>query len=128
MFDLMNFAFALLLSSILPAIAYVHRMLDANGSVASAIVIFTVVFSMGVLWFSLLPAFVLIAMAGTAYKYKVKRKKGLAEKIEGRGIANVLANSLAPLVSSVLFFFTQNPAFLLAYVGSIAAATADTTS
>ena len=74
-------------------------------------------------------SFFILGTAFTKYKYEIKKREGVAESRGGvRGFTNVFANGLVALCGAVLYGIYGDLAFLALYVGSIAAATADTTA
>ncbi|MCX8202295.1 MAG: DUF92 domain-containing protein [Candidatus Micrarchaeota archaeon] len=68
-------------------------------------------------------AFLVIGVGITKYMYEEKKEKGVYE--HERSWQNVLSNSLFPLISCGLYFFTQDSKWIMAYVASFAGAMAD---
>jgi uncharacterized protein (TIGR00297 family) len=101
-------------------------MLDQIGIIIAllmGVIIFLLGDPYGMQMLVLMFFFLLISVIAT--KYGVSSKKKL-DIFEGeRGWRNVISNGLVPTVMAIMFFATKDSMFVLAYIGSIAAITAD---
>ncbi|MFQ5800558.1 MAG: TIGR00297 family protein [Candidatus Hydrothermarchaeales archaeon] len=102
--------------------------LDKKGSAAAFFVGLVVYVSLGLTGFLVLLSLHLIGAIVTRAGYEKKLKKGIAQK--KRSFENVIANGLLPAIAAALsaLFNSYSPLFFIAYVSTIAAATADTVS
>lgn len=101
-------------------------MLDIPGTIAALILGIVVIVASGayaVQNFFLLLLFLVISVIATKYRYAEKRVKGLYE--HERGWQNVFSNGLMPGICIIGFALTGSHAWLGAFAGSLAAATAD---
>lgn len=119
---LFTFAFAIFII----VYAYWKNKIDRSAMIASGIVGFTVLFSLGDYWHMI---YLVLAFFGfgnliTKYRYSVKEKYRVEEGV--RTFRNVFGNGGAATVFSILYFITQSPILLLGVVGSVATASADT--
>jgi len=118
-------AATVVLSAAIILYAFLKKKIDASGFVAAGVVGLAVLLSVGPEWLYLILAFFILGNVVTRYKYKVKDDEGLAEK--SRSFKNVLGNGGAAIVYALLYrLIDNNPLFLLGFLGSMAAATADT--
>lgn len=79
-----------------------------------------------IMWFSLMVALFVSGSVTAKFKRNYKFKVGVAERAKGRNIWNVIGNGGVATIFAVLYYFTQNDAFIFAYAGSIASACSDT--
>ncbi len=101
------------------------RVIDFSGFLASLLVGLSVIILLPTIYF--IPLFLLFAIGGATarYKWELKRKIGKAERKEGRTYANILANGLVAVACSILYYLTNSPIFLFAYLASVAEACGD---
>ncbi|WOF17280.1 TIGR00297 family protein [Methanoplanus sp. FWC-SCC4] len=120
---------AIIISFTFGYLSYKMKAADLSGLFSGALMgILIIVFS-DITWFFVMLTFFVMGTAFTKYKYEKKKAEGLAESRGGaRGFMNVFANGLVSLCAAVLFGIYQHPAFVALFLGSIAAATADTTA
>jgi uncharacterized protein (TIGR00297 family) len=77
--------------------------------------------------FAIILLFFLLSGLATKFHYDKKKAKGIAEAKGGaRGYKNVFGNGLFALIVLVLELSNGGGAFIAAYLGAVAAATADT--
>lgn len=108
------------------AVAYRRSWLDAGGAVTAALLGWALLISpMPV---SIVPALIFFLL-GTAFSL-LPAKKARSERPEGpsRTAVQVIANGGVPVVSMLLFFLTEHPAFLAGFLAGFAAALSDTAS
>ncbi|MFA4839093.1 MAG: DUF92 domain-containing protein [Candidatus Neomarinimicrobiota bacterium] len=98
------------------------------GGAAGAMLLGSIVFSIGgINWvIPMATFFVLSSILSKIGKIKKTLLKGMVEKGSNRDIMQVYANGGVSLVMAVLYFFTSQNLFYLMFLGSLAAATADT--
>ena len=106
--------------------AYWRKKIDLSAVIASGIVGFLVLFSLGDNWplIYLILVFFGVGNFITRYGYSVKRKYRIEQDV--RSFRNVFGNGGAATVFSILFFITNLPIFLLGIIGAMATASADT--
>mgnify|MGYP001146459376 CR=1 FL=1 len=116
-----------LLSLAISAVAYRGRSLSRSG-VLGAIVVGTITFGLGGWrWGLLLIAFFLLA--SLLSHYRRGQKQALAEKFakgHRRDLGQVLANGGLGALLAILYFFRPNDLIFSAFLGSMAAVSADT--
>jgi len=116
-----------LLSLAISAVAYRGRSLSQSG-VLGAIVVGTITFGLGGwTWGLLLIAF--FVLASLLSHYKVGQKQALAEKFakgHRRDLGQVLANGGLGALLAILYFFRPSDLLFTAFLGSMAAVSADT--
>ena len=118
-------AATIVLSAAIILYAYLRKKIEFTGFAASGFVGLAALLSVGPEWLYLILAFFILGNLVTRYKYKVKEDEGLAEK--SRSFKNVFGNGGAAIVYALLYrLVDNNPLFLLGFLGSMAAATADT--
>jgi len=101
-------------------------LLDVPGLVASIAIGAVVLFFSGQFWlqnFILLFSFLILGVAVTKWRHDEKKERGLYE--HERSWKNVLSNGGVPALCCIAYYFIPNPAWIAAYVGSLAAATSD---
>jgi len=76
--------------------------------------------------FTVLISFFILSLAIDKVKKLKKREDTITKKEGARDLVQVIANGLIPMVMAMLFAFTVNYAFLVAFVASLAEAFADT--
>ncbi|MDD5765074.1 MAG: DUF92 domain-containing protein [Candidatus Marinimicrobia bacterium] len=98
------------------------------GGAAGAMLLGSIVFSIGGLnWvIPMATFFVLSSILSKIGKIKKTLLKGMVEKGSNRDIMQVYANGGVSLVMAVMYYFTSQNLFYLMFLGSLAAATADT--
>ena len=101
-------------------------LLDFPGLISSLIIGAVVLYFSGSLWFQnfvLLFSFLILSVFVTRWRHEEKRERGLYE--HERGWKNVLSNGGIPALCCILYYFYPSPAWISAYVGSLAAAISD---
>src|SRR2546425_3680775 len=118
---------------VLSGLAYLRKVLTADGTIAAFGVGFFIGVFGGVTWLLLLLFFLLSSFAATRYRFALKEAMGVQEGARGeRRASNVLANGLAPAFMAVLGFPSLGGAILdkelsgLLFVSALAVAGADT--
>lgn len=107
-------------------LAYMIKIIDRYGAIASVPIGFIILYFGSVSWFFILLSFFVTASLFT--KYKQKQKIGLSEENKDvRGWKNVLANGGPSASFAILFYLFNNDAiFALSFAGSISFAMSDT--
>ena len=127
--EITSLVFALIISFAFGYSAYRMKAADKSGLFSGALMGLLIIVFTDVRWFLLMFIFFILGTAFTKYKYEVKKHEGVAESRGGvRGFLNVFANGLIALCGAVLFGIYGELAYISLFVGSIAAATADTTA
>lgn len=101
-------------------------LLDALGLLSvlfSAVLVFLLSGSYALQNLGIALTFLIIGVGITKYMYEEKKEKGVYE--HERSWQNVLSNSLFPMIVCGLYYITQNPSWILAYVSAFAGAMAD---
>ena len=102
------------------------KTLDFSGALCASLIGAVILTFLGWSGFGLLIAFFLLGTLSTRYGYGRKKLMGVAQSSAGRrSAANVLANGLVPTFCAVAAGISS-PSFSWAFVGSLAAVTADT--
>jgi uncharacterized protein (TIGR00297 family) len=125
-----TFWLALALCTLLGVFAYSKKVLDLKASVTASALGFIIILYSDFFWFMLLLIFLVVSYIVTMWKYSMKDKDGNSEGLVGeRGIRNVLANGIIPLMivifSGVIDDLSSGLAGFL-FIVSIAIATSDT--
>lgn len=115
-------------SVLLGFLAYKTKIVNIYGFLSGVVISFGVLVFVGLYYFTVFFAFVIIGGIATAYEYKKKRKAKVAEKESGRSIANVLGNGAPPMVFAAFYGLTSDTTMLYGFVCSISAIAADTAS
>jgi uncharacterized protein (TIGR00297 family) len=107
------------------------RLLNASGAFAAFVLGTTIIVTTNIFWLLLLMSLLVLAGVATRAKYEEKAARGTGEAREGvRRTRNVLANGLVPtlvaLVHQPIDAWLGAGASSLLFVGSVAAAAADT--
>ena len=127
--EITSLVLALVISFAFGITAYRMKAADRSGLFSGALMGLLIIVFSNVTWFLLMLTFFILGTAFTKYKYEIKKREGVAESRGGvRGFTNVFANGLVALCGAVLYGIYGDLAFISLYVGSIAAATADTTA
>lgn len=107
--------------------AVILRTIDSRGLLASLTVGLAIIYGGGIAWFIIVAVFFALGVAFTLYKYGYKKKLGGAQEKGGaRSWPNIMANGGLASVFAVGEFFHPGQAFAALFLGSIAAAAADT--
>lgn len=117
---------AILVVVFLGLILYISGSLDISGTIAGCIIGAIVLIAGGYRWFLLLALFVVLGNLSTYHNYKEKLESGITHG--KRTIGNVLANGGIPCISAIIYNFVSLDILAIAFVGSLASATADTLS
>jgi len=111
-------------------LAYVAFRLKAltPGGAAGAMLLGSIVFSIGGIFWVIPMAtfFVLSSILSKIGKLRKTLLKGMVEKGSQRDILQVYANGGISLIMSILYFYTSRDIYFYMFLGSLAAATADT--
>lgn len=120
---------ALLVSSATSIIAIGIKALTLRGGIAMWLMGFWIYLSLGWKGFLIPVVFFALASCFTKMGYERKCAKPVAERRGGqRGVKEVLANGIVPLVLTVPIVLTDSNLFRLGYVGAWATALCDTSS
>jgi len=114
-------------SFLLAFAAYRLKALTLGGA-AGAMLLGSIVFSIGGIFWVIPMAtfFILSSILSKIGKLKRTILKGMVEKGSRRDIMQVYANGGISLIMAILYHFTSNDLYYLMFLGSLAAATADT--
>jgi uncharacterized protein (TIGR00297 family) len=124
-----RFMAALLLTVAFALAAKFSRSVSPSGTVAGAVLAFILYLGGGAGMFAALVTVFVVASATTRVGYWRKQTLGLAERREGRGASQVLANISAASVMAALALVANHPeGWLIAAVAALAEAAADTAS
>lgn len=108
-------------------ISYKTRAVDKSGLYAGFIIGSLILLLGGWGMFWLIAYFFVAASIATRYKYDYKRARGVAEDKGGsRSLGNVLGNGLVASLLAILEFLFGGEYWMIAYLGSVSAVTADT--
>lgn len=120
---------AIIISFIFAFISYKMKAADMSGLLSAALMgILIIVFS-DVRWFLVMLTFFILGAGFTKFKYEKKKSEGVAESKGGvRGFINVFANGLVSLCAAVLYGISPEPMYIALFIGSVAAAMADTSA
>jgi uncharacterized protein (TIGR00297 family) len=118
----------------LSSIAYHRKILDRNGCILAFLMGALIGFFGHIVWLVVLLIFLFTSFGATKWRYKLKKKKKVAEPKGGkRGFENVLANGYVPTIIALLSveYFPGFPHFPKPVAGvmfliSISAAASDT--
>jgi len=123
------------ISAVLGYIAYALDTASIPGMLTGVLLSLLTIVLGGYGWFAMLITFFGLGGLSTKYEYEAKQDRGIAEENEGaRGSGNVLANSIAALLSvlawaaSPTHLAVDPQLFLYAFAGAVAAAMTDTFS
>jgi len=116
----------ILIAFIFLLFAYMKGKIDSSALIASGIVGFTVLFSLGDKWpyLWLILAFFFMGNLVTKYKYSRKESNGVAEGI--RTWKNVFGNGGSATIFALLYGITGEGILLLGFIGAMATAAGDT--
>ncbi len=122
-----NYIAAVVLTPFIIAFALSKKVLTKRGVLAAVVLDIAVSISLGNFGFVMLLSFLLLSTAIDKLK---KRKKSKGSEIEKRGeerdFVQVFANGLVPIVFALLYLFSNEFIFVIAYVASLAECFADT--
>ena len=118
---LVDFIIGLGLSLIIAYIAYTKESLNFSGFLG-AVIFGTMLYFFGtfIVWSALIVFFI---SSSILTKLHEKTDKNYSQ---GRGIKSVISNALIATICSILYYFIQEPLYLVASIASIAASNADT--
>jgi uncharacterized protein (TIGR00297 family) len=102
------------------------RGVDRSGMIAGGVACFLLFVGAGPAGFAVLAALFLLTWISTRFGYRRKQDLGIAERGEGRGAWQVLANLAIPALGSAVFGVTGNGVWLFATVAALAEAATDT--
>ncbi|MEO2117694.1 MAG: TIGR00297 family protein [Methanocaldococcus sp.] len=123
--ELLRLFVSILVVCVLALLIKKSKCLDNNGIICSSIMGFILLYFCGFKYLILLLSFFVLGVLVSKVGLEKKRSKKIAETC--RGLRNVLANGLIPILFAILTIFGFNWA-LIGYISSIAAATSDTFS
>lgn len=111
------------------AFAYGAKSVTVSGAVGGVFLGTWIYGFLGWRGFAIVAGFFILASLFTRFGFGIKRKKGIAQKKEGRRThREAFANGLVGAVCATLSFFTGNFMYTLGFVASFATALADTTA
>ncbi|MDO7975723.1 DUF92 domain-containing protein [Oceanotoga sp. DSM 15011] len=124
---MLNFFIGLFFSSIIAIIAYKSNSLTFSGSLC-AIFVGTLIYTFGGFYLSIIMiSFFVSSSLITKFKKEIKNDfEKLYKKTSKRDYTQVLVNSLPAIIYSILYFYSKNNMFLVAYGVFFAAANSDT--
>lgn len=117
--------FAVALTLVIGYIVYEARIMDITGVMSGAIMGILVITFTDIRWFMILMVFFTLGGIFTRYKYEYKKSLDIAQ-IGMRNYSNVLGNGLVALAAAICSKVYNDPIFLVAFLGAVATATADT--
>lgn len=107
--------------------AYRLKTADIPGLFSAALVGVLLIVFAGISWFMIMLSFFILGAIATRFHMDYKKSLHVEEEKGGvRGYVNVFANGLVSVCAAVGYGVTQHPAFVAAYLGSVATAAADT--
>ncbi len=110
--------------------AYSKKVLDSRASILASLIGLIIILYTDLFWFFLLLFFLIVSYIVTVWRYNYKRERGISEGKGGeRGVKNVLANGIVPLIIALLAEPLDSVADGLSgfmFISAIAIATADT--
>jgi len=113
--------------AVLAIFAIKAKAIDVSGAIAGAVICFIVFLAGGFPWLSVIVAFFVISSILTRYHYDYKKKLGSAQEKGGvRSWPNTLANGSIAGIAAVAEILTHQDIFIVAFLGSVAAAMSDT--
>jgi uncharacterized protein (TIGR00297 family) len=111
----------------LALLAIKSKAIDVSGALSGALISFTVFLAGGLSWLLVIVAFFTISSLLTRFRYDYKKRLGSAQEKGGvRSWPNTLANALIAGLAAVAEIVTHQDLFVVAFLGSIAAAMSDT--
>ena len=111
---------------VLGVVAYGINALDPLAAVASVVIGMILILTGGIIPFIVLCVF--FASGVVATRYRAMEKEEYRVRMPRRGVNNVIANGLAPVVFMVLRSVSGNNMFFYGFLGAVATVTADTLS
>ena len=103
------------------------KILDFIGTISSIFMGNLIYLVTGIGGFILVVEFFIVGFICTRFRFKQKRRKGIAQEKGGiRSWENVIANGFAFSLFGTLYYLTSNELFLIGFITSIAIATGDT--
>lgn len=123
----MNDVIVFLIVSIFSYLAYRENALRLSGAIAATFVGTAVFIGIGIKGFFLLIVFFVTSSFFTKWKREQKQSvEHIVAKGDARDWVQVLANGGVPALSSLLFYWQEEPIWILAFAVSLACSTADT--
>jgi uncharacterized protein (TIGR00297 family) len=119
---------AVAVTVIFAAAARLLRGVTRSGAIVGALLAFIFFAGAGASAFMVLIALFALTWLTTRLGYAQKQRSGTAEKSDGRGALQVLANLGTAALAIVAFVFTRNAGFLVSFVAALSEAAADTVS
>ena len=103
------------------------KILDFIGTISSIFMGNLIYIVTGIGGFILVVEFFVIGFICTRFRFKQKRRKGIAQEKGGiRSWLNVVANGFAFSLFGTIYYLTNNELFLVGFITAIAIATGDT--
>ena len=98
-FDRYMFVISLSLCVLLGLFTYLRGVLDLKGSILAILLGMLLIGYSDFLWFLLMLFFLLVSYWVTIFKYRRKKEMGISQgKVGERGVRNVVANGIIPLI------------------------------
>ncbi len=120
-------ALGVILILVLAIVAYKAKAIDVPGAAAGAVISFVAFLAGGFAWLIVIVAFFAISSVLTRFRYDYKKQLGSAQEKGGvRSWPNTLANGLIAGLAALGEIATHEDIFIVAFLGSIAAAMSDT--
>ncbi len=106
--------------------AYVRKKIDFSALFASGLVGTIIIISLGDLWYwiYIVLAFFIVGNLVSKYRFSEKEKNGVDQ--DTRTFRNVFGNGGSAVFFSMIYYITGDSLYLFGFLGSMAAATADT--
>ncbi|MGI0090819.1 MAG: DUF92 domain-containing protein [Nitrososphaerales archaeon] len=112
---------------VLAYLAVRSRSIDVPGAALGALISFAAFLAGSISWLVIIIAFFGISSFTTRVRYDYKKKLGSAQEKGGlRSWPNTVANGMVAGIAAVAEIFTHQEVFVVAFLGSIAAAMCDT--
>ena len=128
-FDVIGaFVLPIVFTPIIIALTLSKKVLTKPGLLLALLLDLFVSLTLGNFGFTVLSAFLIFSVLVDKVKKKCAQPDTVTKKEGTRDAVQVLANGLIPLMMAVLYSGTQNFAFLVGYVASLAEAFADTSA
>jgi uncharacterized protein (TIGR00297 family) len=118
--------FAVLVTVSFALLARAVRGVDRSGMVAGGAICFLLLAGAGPAAFATLVTLFLLTWISTRFGYRRKQELGVAERRDGRGAWQVLANLAMPAFTATTFGITGNRMWLVVTAAALAEAASDT--
>ena len=122
-----NYVVPILLTPAVIAFALKKKALTVDGIIAAIVLDIVISLSLGNFGFTLLLAFFGLGIVADKIKRRYKKSRQNIEKRgDYRNYIQVLSNGLMPAICALIYAFTSNRIFIVAFAASLAEALADT--